>query len=422
MLKVLSFGCRLNSFESEIIRKRLETAGFSDAVIIHTCAVTAEAERQARQAVRRVVKENPSAKIIVAGCSAQNSAGFYGKIPGVFAILGNREKLAESTYVKLAQRRDEPGPIMFAYTQSTTGEELEIAPNGFETLTKALVQIQKGCMWNCSYCIVPLVRGPHKSFSEEAIATQITDFLAQGYKEIVLTGVDIASYGVETGTTLADLTQKILNRFPTIERLRLSSLDPAKNYDSMLELMKAEQRIMPHLHLSVQSGNNEILKSMHRRHNAQDVEALVNKARAALPDIAIGADIIVGFPGETEENFMATYSLIESLKISHLHAFAYSKREGTAAASMQEHLDVTTKKIRINKLIQLGNKLEYEYIKSQIGKFHNVLVEKNNMGYTENYIQVKIEGAPLPPNSICKVLISTTTGKAGEIPVAKPIT
>jgi len=394
MIKIVSFGCRLNSFESEIIRRRCHDASIEDVAVVHSCAVTREAERQVKQAVRRALEQGT--KVIVAGCSAQKSAEIFAKL-GVAAVFGNKEKLEPGSYKKLAELP--PGAPTLILAGGENPSEPDIVPTKFEGRTKAFVQIQQGCDYACSYCIVPQLRGKSQSFSREYIFGQIEAALSGGYKEIVLTGVDIASYdGFEA------LAKEILRLFPNLPRLRLSSLDPAKDYEWLFQLMAEEPRIMPYIHLSMQSGDDSVLRLMGRRHKAADIIRLVETVRRFVPHIGIGADIIVGFPSEKSEHFENTYNLIEKLRIPLLHVFPYSAREGTRAADMPEQVSAQDKKSRTDKLRKLGERLRRGFISGQIGTIRSVLVESKGVGYTDNYIKVKINA---PENAIVNTEIST---------------
>ncbi|MDE6224312.1 MAG: tRNA (N(6)-L-threonylcarbamoyladenosine(37)-C(2))-methylthiotransferase MtaB [Alphaproteobacteria bacterium] len=409
-IKVITFGCRLNIFESEIIKKRLSKANISNVIVLHTCAITAEAERQAKQQFRKILKENPSTPIIITGCSAQNSADYYKNQNNVLAVLGNKEKLVQKYYDEISRNPDKAPFVFVGDVLKNPPEQIEIKTKDelftFDGKTKAFVQIQQGCNNRCSYCIVPFTRGKNQSFSETSILNQCKNFIKKGYKEIILTGVDISAYGSETkNQSLFNIVKKILDNFPTLQRLRLSSLDPAKSYDQILGLMKLDSRLMPHFHLSIQAGDDKVLSDMRRRHNRNDIITLCKKIRKANKNTAIGADIIVGFPDESEKEFNNTYNLIKKCKITHLHVFPYSVREGTKAASMKNQIPESIKKERSLKLRELGKKLKYKFIKKQKGKIQNILVENNNNGYTENYIFVKILGNPIPSNTIVKAKI-----------------
>ena len=411
-VKVITFGCRLNIFESEIIRKRVQKAGIKNTIVVHTCAVTSEAERQAKQQIHKIIKENPDAKIILTGCSAQNSWQNYKDNQNIFAILGNKEKLSQQYYNGLAMLTQKNAPhIYVGEILANPPEMIEVQPKDdlfkFDGKTKAFVQIQQGCNNRCTYCVVPFVRGKNQSFSEKSILNQCKTFIKEGYKEIILTGVDIAAYGSDTkNKSLFGLVKKILDTFPKLQRLRLSSIDPAKSYDQILGLMKLDRRLMPHFHLSIQAGDDKVLNDMRRRHNREDIISLCKKIHRANKNSAIGADIIVGFPGETEKEFENTYKLVKKCNITHLHVFPYSIRLGTVAAKMPNQINGNIKKERAKKLRELGDKLKYKFIKSQKGKKTTVLVENKNQGYTENYIFVNIEGAPIPNNTIVNVKIT----------------
>ena len=410
LIKIITFGCRLNIFESEIIKKRAENAGFSDVYILHTCAITAEAERQARQQVRKIIKENPKSKIIITGCSVQNSFDYYKDLKNVIGILGNREKLVQKYYDDIFKNKSKTPVIAVGEILKNPPEQIEIKGGEkmfkFDGKTKAFVQIQQGCNNRCSYCIVPFIRGKNQSFSETSILNQVKGFLKQGYKEIIITGVDISAYGSETkNKSLFSIVKKILDTFPKLERLRLSSLDPAKSYDQILGLMKLDKRLMPHFHLSLQAGDDKVLSDMRRRHNRDDIINLCKKIKKANKNSAIGADVIVGFPDESEKEFENTYKLIKKCKITHLHVFPYSIRNGTKASLMKNQIADNIKKERAKRLRELGEKLKYKFIKKQRGKVQNILVEKDNKGYTENYIQVQILGEKITPNTIVKAKI-----------------
>lgn len=411
-VKVITFGCRLNIFESEIIRKRVQKAGIKNTIVVHTCAVTSEAERQAKQQIHKIIKENPDAKIILTGCSAQNSWQNYKDNQNIFAILGNKEKLSQQYYNELAMLTQKDAPhIYVGEILANPPEMIEVQPKDdlfkFDGKTKAFVQIQQGCNNRCTYCVVPFVRGKNQSFSEKSILNQCKTFIKEGYKEIILTGVDIAAYGSDTkNKSLFGLVKKILDTFPKLQRLRLSSIDPAKSYDQILGLMKLDRRLMPHFHLSIQACDDKVLNDMRRRHNREDIISLCKKIHRANKNSAIGADIIVGFPGETEKEFENTYKLVKKCNITHLHVFPYSIRPGTVAAKMPNQINGNVKKERAKKLRELGDKLKYKFIKSQKGKKTTVLVENKNQGYTENYIFVNIEGDPIPNNTILNVKIT----------------
>ena len=370
-IKIITFGCRLNIFESEIIKKRIENAGMNNIIVIHSCAITKEAERQAKQQLNKVIKNYPNYKIIFTGCSAQNSFNNYLENSNLFAILGNREKLNQQYYNDLSILPKNNKPYIYVGDiLSSPPEMINIEKNDnlfeFDRKTKAFVQIQQGCNNRCSFCIVPFIRGKNQSFSVNSILNQCRGFLKKGYKEIILTGVDISAYGTDTKNySLFTIVKKILDTFPKLDRLRLSSLDPAKSYDQILDILKYDNRLMPHFHLSIQAGDDKVLKDMRRRHNSKDILLLCNRIHKISKNIAIGADIIVGFPGETDEEFNNTYNLIKKCNITHLHVFPYSVRPNTKAALMPNQVPIEIKKERAKRLRELGDKLKMKFIKKE---------------------------------------------------------
>ncbi|MCL2439705.1 MAG: tRNA (N(6)-L-threonylcarbamoyladenosine(37)-C(2))-methylthiotransferase MtaB [Alphaproteobacteria bacterium] len=418
MNRIITFGCRLNTLESEVIKKRLSDAGFDDMLVIHTCAITAEAERKAKQALRREVKSH-AGKIIITGCGAQASADFYLDTPGVLAVIDNKVKLAAAAYVYLKTNAPAENPLHITKDLLRIHDDNALFPPlSFDGYHRAFVQIQKGCLWNCSYCIVPSIRGRHESFPREHVFSQIEAALDQGFKEIVLTGVDIASYGCDINSSIPELIKEIFGKYAGIKRLRLSSLDPARDHSKLIKLMSIEPRIMPHIHLSLQSGCDKILKSMNRRHTIKQVVEFITSARKALPHIVFGADIICGFPGETDEDFEITLKLIKEIGIIHLHAFAFSPRPGTLAATMKPTVDITIKKQRTNKFIEMANKTKNSHLKTLLDTTQTILLENKNRGYTPTYIEVQIEGEKIAPHTLQKVKI---TGIKNDALIGKAI-
>ncbi|MCK5296886.1 MAG: tRNA (N(6)-L-threonylcarbamoyladenosine(37)-C(2))-methylthiotransferase MtaB [Alphaproteobacteria bacterium] len=379
--RIVTFGCRENSYESAVIKDIAGESELDNAIIINTCAVTGEAERQARQAIRKLRRENPDAFIIVTGCSAQVSPEKYAEMPEVDKVLGNIEKLHHENYKK--EKSVQVADIMSA--TETSNHFLE----EFEGRSRAFVQVQQGCDYRCTYCIVPFARGANRSEPPSRVVEQVKRLVANGYSEIVLTGVDISSYKTNS-LSLSGLLKKLLDEIPELDRLRLSSLDPAGIDDEFIELIGAEPRFMPHLHLSVQSGDDTILKRMKRRHNRTDVINLCKKIRLKRPDIAIGADIITGFPTETEEMFENTLKLVEECNLTHLHVFPYSIRTGTPAAKMPQVRGDMAKE-RANRLRKKGDELMKKYLSSFIGKNVKVLVEKSDRGYSGHFVIVLLD-------------------------------
>lgn len=375
-VRVVTFGCRLNSYESAVIK---EIQGLADNVIVvNTCAVTGEAERQCRQAVRKLKRENPDAFIIVAGCAAQIAPDVYAKMPEVGKVLGNNEKLDPASY------RESGETVLVGDIDSTDAPLNDRMPFYFEGRSRAFIQIQQGCDNACTFCIVTKARGKNKSLPPDAIVNHARKLVEEGYPEIGLTGVDITAH-----PDLAGLTKRLLTEVSGLKRLRLGSIDPAAVQDGLIELFGEYETLMPHLHLSVQAGDDLILKRMARRHLRADVVDLCRKVRAIRPDVVFGADFIAGFPTETEAMFENTVALAEECEITHLHVFPYSIRTGTPAAKMPQ-VPVPVRKERAKRLRLTGEKLLTDYMRSRIGTTAEVLYETDGKGLCEHYLNVKI--------------------------------
>jgi len=374
-MKIITFGCRMNAFESAVMA-RLMQDNLSDKVIINTCAVTAEAERQSRQAIRKARREYPNAEIVVTGCAAQLHPDVFEQMPEVDRVIGNLEKLDKDILhhsdkcVVGKINRDISVPMVM----------------DFEGKSKAFLQIQQGCDHACTFCIVRFARGHSKGLPKDQIIEQAKVFVQNGYKEIILTGADVTSYP----GGIVPLLEDLLKAVPQIERLRLGSLDPGALDDSFIQLVQRYPQMMPYFHLSVQSGDNMILKRMGRRHTHESVLRWIQKMRTVRPDATFGADFITGFPTESETQFEATKSLVQEAKITHLHVFPYSERPGTPAEKMPQ-IPVPVRKKRAAQLRALGKKLYDELLHSMIGTTVSVLTEGNGTGLTDNYVRVKIE-------------------------------
>lgn len=325
MVEVVTFGCRINSFESEVLKEKFKNS--NNLIIVNTCAVTGEAERQCRQAVRKLRKEHPDAKIVVTGCAAQVNPQKFAEMPEVDLIVGNKEKAEIEKYLNSEINEKTIVGDIFSYDDYD-----KYLITGFEGRQRAFVQIQQGCNHRCTYCIVPFARGNNRSVPEEDIIRQIKTLLANGFKEICLTGVDACSYQ----PSFSGLVKHILEQIPELPSLQFGSLDPAAIDDEFIALVGQYKNIYPHFHLSVQSGDNLILKRMRRRHTREDVINLCNKIRALRPEATFGADFICGFPTETEEAFNNTCKLVDEAGIDKLHVFPYSERKGTPAALMPQ--------------------------------------------------------------------------------------
>lgn len=384
--KVQTFGCRLNVYESEVMKTHAKDAGMDDAIIFNTCAVTAEAERQARQAIRKARRENPTAKIIVTGCSAQIKPETYANMPEVDQVIGNDVKLKAETWTGAPQtQKIIVNDIMSV--RETAGHLLE----GFEGHARAFIQVQNGCDHRCTFCIIPYGRGNSRSVPLDDIITQVKKLVEQGYNEVVLSGVDVTSYGKDlTGEpTLGYMMKQIFAQVPELPRLRMSSLDPVEIDEDLWDLIASEKRLMPHLHLSVQAGDDMILKRMKRRHLRDDVIAVCQRAQKLRPDMVFGADIIAGFPTETDEMFENSLRLVEECDLTFLHVFPYSPREGTPAAKMpQVPLDVC--KNRAGQLRELGKKQVAKFLARHPLGLQSVVVENGNIGRTELFAEVML--------------------------------
>ncbi len=334
--QVITFGCRLNTYESEVMKDLSHQAGLSGAILINTCAVTAEAERQARQAIRKLRRENPDAKIIITGCGAQMNPKQYADMPEVTSVIGNQEKMQLETYQKLINS-DQHARVLVNDIMSVR-ETAGHLVSGFEGKARAFVQVQNGCDHRCTFCTIPYGRGNSRSVPLGDIVSQVRLLMEGGYQEIVFTGVDITAYGADLpGTpTLGQAIRRLLALVPDLKRLRLSSLDPVEIDEDLWRLIGEEPRLMPHLHLSLQAGDDMILKRMKRRHLRQDAIGFCQKARDLRPDVVFGADLIAGFPTETDEMFENSLRIVDECDLSFLHVFPYSPRPGTPASRMPQ--------------------------------------------------------------------------------------
>ena len=388
-----TFGCRLNIWESEVMRKQAEAAGLQNAIIINTCAVTSEAEKQARQSLRKLHRDNPDAQIIVTGCAAQINPEAWQEMPEVSHVMGNHDKLQAESWQALQSGQEAGLLVTDVMTITETGSHFI---DSFDDHTRAFLQVQQGCDHRCTFCIIPFGRGPSRSVGMGAVVEQIERLVAAGTKEVVLTGVDITSWGHDLPgqPRLGALVKKILALVPDLPRLRLSSIDPAEPDHLLMEALATEPRLMPHLHLSMQHGDDLILKRMKRRHLARDLRRFCEEARRRRPDVTFGADIIAGFPTETEEAHQNTLSLLAECNIPLLHVFGYSPREGTPAAQMPQH-DGTTIKARAKEVRDLGAKLLADEMRTRLGQTDYMLVEKANQGHLQNFMKATLSGDTL---------------------------
>ncbi len=392
--EIVTFGCRLNTFESEVMRGHAEKAGLSDTVIFNTCSVTSEAVRQARQSIRRTKREHPGARILVTGCAAQIDPEQFAAMDEVAHVIGNQEKLEARSYTLLATDKLERTKVNDIFSVTETAGHLVA---GFGERTRAFVQIQNGCDHRCTFCIIPYGRGNSRSVPMGEIIDQIKNLVGNGFGEVVLTGVDITSFGADLpGTpTLGMLVQKILKLVPDLPRLRISSIDSIEVDAPLMETIISEPRLMPHLHLSLQAGDNMVLKRMKRRHMREDAIDFCHLVRKARPDMVFGADIIAGFPTETEEMFEQSLDLVQACDLTWLHIFPYSAREGTPAARMPQVVKAVRKE-RAAKLRALGDVQVINLMKKAEGQTANILIERHDdsgrgMGHSEQFIPVVVE-------------------------------
>lgn len=397
---VLTFGCRLNTYESEVIKREAGAAGLDalegGAIVVNTCAVTAEAVRQARQAIRKARRENPNARIIVTGCAAQTEPGTFEAMEEVDLILGNEEKLKAQSYRALP----EFGVNQFEKVRVNDIMEVrETASHMVEAIegrARAFVQVQNGCNHRCTFCIIPYGRGNSRSVPMGAVVDQVRKLVENGYAEVVLTGVDLTSFGTDLpgSPRLGKLVRTILKNVPELRRLRLSSIDSIEADAELMAALAEEERLMPHLHLSLQSGDDMILKRMKRRHLRADSIRFCEEVRRLRPDVVFGADIIAGFPTETEEMFQNSLRIVDECGLTHLHVFPYSPRQGTPAARMPQ-VSREVAKERAGRLREVGDRAYRHHLALLTGTRQRILVEKEGLGRTEGFTLATVPiGAP----------------------------
>ncbi len=387
---IITFGCRLNAYESEVMRDLAGGEGLRDAVIVNTCAVTKEAERQARQAIRRARRERPGARIIVTGCAAQIDPAAYAAMPEVDQVVGNREKLQGTTFALASFRDGSDHPRVLVDDIMAVRETAGHLIRGFEGRARAFVQVQQGCDHRCTFCIIPYGRGPSRSVPVGEVVRQVRLLAQGGTAEVVLSGVDITDYGKDLPgrPRLGQLAERILRLVPELPRLRISSVDPVELDERVLRLIAEEERLMPHLHLSLQSGDDLVLKRMKRRHLRADAVALCRRVRRLRPEVVFGADLIAGFPTEDEAMFANTLSLVADCGLSYLHVFPYSPRPGTPAARMPQ-VPAATRKARAARLRATGEDALSRFLASRVGRAERVLVEKPGFGHSAQFAPVE---------------------------------
>ena len=402
-IDVVTFGCRLNAYESAVIRREAAAAGVADAVVVNTCAVTAEAVRQAKQTIRRLKREKPDARIVVTGCAAQTESSTFAAMPEVDRVIGNEEKFDAQAWA--AGNKIAVSDIMAVKTMRSH------AIDSLEGRARAFVQVQNGCDHRCTFCIIPYGRGNSRSLPIDDVVAQARRLVGNGYREVVLTGVDITSYGTNLPGTprLGALVKRILKDVPDLARLRLSSIDSVEADDDLLDALANELRLMPHLHLSLQAGDDLVLKRMKRRHSRRDAIAFCERVRRLRPDVAFGADIIAGFPTESEDMFSRSLDLIDECGLTQLHVFPFSARPGTPAARMPP-LERSIVKERARRLREKGQIALRAHLEREIGRRRSVLAESRALGRTEQFTPVRL-AAPIAPGVILDL---TMTGHDGR--------
>ena len=416
-VEVITFGCRLNAYEAEVIRRQAQAAGLADTVVVNTCAVTAEAVRQSRQAIRKLKREHPDAPIVVTGCAAQTEPKTFADMPEVALVLGNEDKLSARTW---RNHRD-----LLAGSSFGLATEEKVVVNdimavtqtaahlidGLDGRARAFVQVQNGCDHRCTFCIIPYGRGNSRSVPMGEVVAQVRRVCAGGYREVVLTGVDLTSYGTNLAGSpkLGTLVKQILKHVPELARLRLSSIDAVEVDPDLLDAFANDARLMPHLHLSLQAGDDLILKRMKRRHLRADAIAFCEGVRRVRPDVVFGGDIIAGFPTETEDMFARSLDLVDACGLTHLHVFPFSPRPGTPAARMPQ-INRNIIKERARRLREKGEAALHRHLEAQVGARRQVLIESGELGRTEQFTLMRL-AAPVEPCTIIDLMVAGHDGR-----------
>jgi threonylcarbamoyladenosine tRNA methylthiotransferase MtaB len=422
---VVTFGCRLNAYESEVIRREAQAAGVTDTVVVNTCAVTAEAVRQSRQTVRRIKRERPEARIVVTGCAAQIEPKCFADMPEVSLVLGNEEKLSAKTWHEIWDeiwrehgRSPMRAPFAVAAEEKVKVNDImavkETAAHlvdGFEGRARAFVAVQNGCDHRCTFCIIPYGRGNSRSVPMGEVVGEVRSLCERGYREVVLTGVDLTGYGsnLPGAPKLGLLVRQILKHVPELARLRLSSIDSVEADRDLLDALANEARLMPHLHLSLQAGDDLILKRMKRRHSRAGAIAFCTQLRRLRPDVVLGADMIAGFPTETEDMFARSLDLVDACALTHLHVFPFSPRPGTPAARMPQIPGKVVKE-RARRLREKGEAALAQHLETQIGSTCRVLTVSRERGHTEQFTPVRLS-VPVEPGVILDLAITGHDGR-----------
>ncbi len=413
--KFTTLGCRLNAYETEAMKELSQEAGLSNAVVVNTCAVTAEAVRKARQEIRKLRRENPDSPIIVTGCAAQTEPETFAKMEEVTRVIGNTEKMQPDTWKSMA--KDMAGDFIGETEKVQVDDIMSVTEtaghliDGFGTRSRAYVQVQNGCDHRCTFCIIPYGRGNSRSVPAGVVVDQIKRLVDKGFNEVVLTGVDLTSWGADLPATpkLGDLVMRILKLVPDLPRLRISSIDSIEVDENLMQAIATEPRLMPHLHLSLQHGDDLILKRMARRHLRDDAIRFTEEAKRLRPEMTFGADIIAGFPTETDAHFENSLKLVKDCDLTWLHVFPYSKREGTPAAKIPTQVNGNVIKARAAQLRAAGDAQVAAHLKAQQGQMHAILMENPHMGRTEQFAEVSFD-APQVEGAIVQAKI---IGQAG---------
>ncbi|MBR2570067.1 MAG: tRNA (N(6)-L-threonylcarbamoyladenosine(37)-C(2))-methylthiotransferase MtaB [Paenibacillus sp.] len=416
-----TLGCKVNFYDTEAIWQLFKQEGYeqvdfeqtADVYLINTCTVTNTGDKKSRQIIRRAVRRNPDAIIAVTGCYAQTSPAEILDIPGVDLVIGNQDREKLLDYVKEIQEKREPINAVRNIMKTRAFEELDVPD--FADRTRAFLKIQEGCNNFCTFCIIPWSRGLSRSRESDSVLKQARQLVAAGYKEIVLTGIHTDGYGDDLENY--DLTNLLwdLDKIEGLERIRISSIEASQIDDRMIEVLNKSSKMCRHLHIPLQAGNSEVLKRMRRKYTAEEFADKIARIREAMPDVAITTDVIVGFPGETDDHFKEGYDFMKKVGFSEMHVFPYSKRTGTPAARMEDQVDEEVKHARVHELIELSEQMQLEYAKSFVGQVVDVIPEgaaKGRqesgliMGYSDNYLQVIFEGSESLIGKVCRVKLT----------------
>ncbi|MBB3984138.1 threonylcarbamoyladenosine tRNA methylthiotransferase MtaB [Sagittula marina] len=415
--KFTTLGCRLNAYETEAMKRLAQDAGLTDAMIVNTCAVTSEAVAKARKEIRRLRRENPDAPLIVTGCAAQIDPESFSAMDEVSHVIGNTEKLDPQTWTRLTPNFIGETERVMVNDIMSVQETAAHLIDGFGTRSRAYVQVQNGCDHRCTFCIIPYGRGNSRSVPAGVVIDQVKRLVQEGFNEVVLTGVDLTSWGADLPgePRLGDLVMRIL-KLTDVPRLRISSIDSIEADDNLMQAIATEPRLMPHLHLSLQHGSDLILKRMKRRHLRDDAIAFTEEARKLRPGITFGADIIAGFPTETDDHFADSLSLVEACNLTWLHVFPYSARPGTPAAKIPHRVDGPTIKDRAARLRAAGEAAVARHFSAQRGQTHRILMEAPDMGRTEQFAEVSFA----TPQPVGQIINARVTGHKGNRLTATP--